>query len=252
MRDWRKREAEGLLGPDGRPVLSERMSTFRRLYRWANLTLIQQGVWPLLLLLTTAPAVEVAATPSPWFWARLGAPALAALASWGLLRQPPTPDALVPADLPVLEVARPEPADPTRQVLLRQLSYLLLGLPIMLAVARLVVGPTVPAARVLSVGLAEVAAYHLVNFGVIPRSYVDRSRGLAVGTLLFALSWGLHDLLLTAFGPGNGSWLVAGAVGVLVGGVVAAASRLLQRLPHGYWVAAATHYLVVVLVFGFA
>jgi len=228
------------------------MSTFRRLYRWANLTLIQQGVWPLLLLLTSAPAVEVGLTPSPWFWARLGAPALAALASWGLLRQPPTPDALVPSDIPIAAAPRPEPANPTRDMLLRQLSYLLLGLPVMLAIARLVVGPTVPASRVLSVGLAEVAAYHLINFGVIPRSYVDKTRGLAVGTLLFALSWGLHDLLMTAFGPSNGSWLVAGAVGVLVGGVVAGASRLLQRLPYGYWVAAATHYLVIVLVFGFA
>ncbi len=68
--------------PDGilaRALYGGLLSTLRRFSRWFNLTMIQQGMWPLLLLLTSAPAVDVRDTPTGWFVIRLAAPVLAAL-----------------------------------------------------------------------------------------------------------------------------------------------------------------------------
>src|SRR5918999_6256863 len=73
----------------GTVALSERLTTFKRLYRWLNLTLVHQAVWPLLVILAEAPAASVAGTPLPWYLARLAAPAAAALLAVVYLRQPP-------------------------------------------------------------------------------------------------------------------------------------------------------------------
>src|SRR3954453_11040398 len=68
----------GMTTVGGQLVLSDKLAQFRRLYRWLNLTLIHQAIWPLLLLLTAAPDREPGTIPTPWFWARLAAPAAAA------------------------------------------------------------------------------------------------------------------------------------------------------------------------------
>src|SRR5215216_2239117 len=70
-------------------VTNEGLSAFRRAYRWLNLTLVQHGVWPLLVVVFGAPAVPVALTPLPWYWARLAAPVLATLLALAYLAQRP-------------------------------------------------------------------------------------------------------------------------------------------------------------------
>src|SRR5215203_2614197 len=70
-------------------ALGERLVSFKRFYRWLNLTLVQQALWPLLVLLTAARGDSPEATPMPWYLARIGAPALAAALAFVYLRQAP-------------------------------------------------------------------------------------------------------------------------------------------------------------------
>src|SRR5215204_6916480 len=70
-------------------LTNEGLSAFRRAYRWLNLTLVQHGVWPLLVVVFGVPAVPVALTPLPWYWARLAAPVLATLLALAYLAQRP-------------------------------------------------------------------------------------------------------------------------------------------------------------------
>src|ERR671916_978811 len=70
-------------------LANEGLSAFRRAYRWLNLTLVQHGVWPLLVVVFGAPAVPIALTPLPWYLARLGAPLLATLLALAYLAQRP-------------------------------------------------------------------------------------------------------------------------------------------------------------------
>jgi hypothetical protein len=234
----------------GRLVLSERLTAFKRVYRWLNLTLVQQATWPLLLLLTSAPAGEPEQTPMPWYLARLGAPALAALLALLYLRERPVDDAS-PAAAAQNQPTSPQ-ASATRTTLAVQARFLLLGLPVMVAAVRLLVGPAVPAAKLIAFGVADVAAYHLIHFGVVARSYPDRAQGMGVATLLFALSWGIHDALLTALGPSASSPPLALFGGFILGLAIALLSRALRRWPGGALPAAATHLLIVYLIFGFA
>src|SRR5215207_7613485 len=70
-------------------LTNEGLSAFRRAYRWLNLTLIQHGVWPLLVVVFGAPAVPIALTPLPWYWARMAAPVLATGLALAYLAQRP-------------------------------------------------------------------------------------------------------------------------------------------------------------------
>ena len=72
------------------PILgNEALASFRRAYRWLNLTLVQHGVWPLAVVVWNAPVGSVPETPLPWFWVRLAGPLLAALLALALLAQRP-------------------------------------------------------------------------------------------------------------------------------------------------------------------
>lgn len=228
----------------GQLVLSERLATFRRLYRWLNLTLIHQGIWPLLILVFDAPAWSVARTPFPWYLARLGAPLAAALLAWLYLRQRPLEqgDAASPAP----------PRSEATSRLAEQARLFLVGVPLMVAVARLAVGPQEPVAKLIVFGLADVAAYHLIHFGVVVRSYRDPAYGTAVATLLFAVSWGLRDMALAALGPDAASLPLAFAGGFVAGLGVALLARAIRRWPGGALPAAAAHWLIVYLIVGFA
>jgi hypothetical protein len=232
----------------GQLVLSERLATFRRVYRWLNLTLVHQAVWPLLLLLTSAPAVDPGKTPMPWYLARIGAPAAAALLALAYLRQMPNdphPPARGPEDAPL---ARQEKGS----AYVQQARFVLLGLPLMVAAVRLIEGPVAPAAKLMLFGLADVAAYHLIHFGVVVRSYPDLAHGMWMATFLFGVSWGMHDALLTALGPSEASPALALLGGFVIGLAVALMSRALRRWPGGALPAAATHWLLIYLIFGFA
>ncbi|MEA2525459.1 MAG: hypothetical protein QOF73_2686 [Thermomicrobiales bacterium] len=230
----------------GQLVLSERLAAFKRVYRWLNLTLVHQATWPLLLLLTSAPAVDPELTPMPWYLARVGAPIAAALLALAYLRQRPLGAAFT------LSPSLQEPEKGRRSAVAQQARFLLLGLPVMVAVVRLAVGPVEPAAKLMLFGLADVAAYHLIHFGVVARSYPDWAQGMGAATLLFAVSWGMHDALLTALGPSEASPALALVGGFVIGLAIALLSRAVRRWPGGLLPAAATHWLLIYLIFGFA
>ena len=219
-------------------VLSERLETFKRLYRWLNLTLIQQAVWPLLVLLAGAPADPVEGTPLSWYLARLAAPVAAAILAFVYLRQRPP------------GTAAPTAPDGVRGALVSQARFALLTLPLMVVVARVAVGPEVPAVKLAVYGLADVAAFHLINFGVVPRSYPRADQGWMAGVLLFGLSWALRETLLVGVGVAGGSMAIAFAGG-LVAGLIVAAVCLGLRDRLGALPAAAAHWLVVYLILGF-
>jgi hypothetical protein len=237
----------------GQLVLSDRLAAFKRLYRWLNLTLVHQATWPLLLLLTTAPAVDPEQTPMPWYLSRVGAPAAAALLALLYLRQQPVGATLIP---PARHPEGTRPASQERgrrgEALVQQARFVLLGLPMMVAAVRLIDGPAEPAAKLMLFGLADVAAYHLIHFGVVVRSYPDRAHGLWVATFLFALSWGIHDALLTGLGPSEASPPLALLGGFVIGLTIALLSRALRSWPGGALPAAAMHWLLIYLIFGFA
>lgn len=233
---------------NGQVVLSDRLAAFRRLYRWLNLTLIHQGVWPLLLAVGVAPSSRVEETPLPWYLVRLSAPLAAALLAWLYLRQPP-PDAR--AAMPTPEPAGSTPRGPWSRAT-TQARLIVIGAPLMVAVARLVAGPALPVAKLVAFGLADVAAYHLIHFGVVVRSYRDPSQGRTIATALFALSWGLRDLALVALGPRQASLVLAFGSGCAIGLLIALLSRALRRWPGGALPAAAMHWLLVYLVAPFA
>lgn len=219
-------------------VLSERLETFKRLYRWLNLTLIHQAIWPLLVLLAGAPAEPIEGTPSSWYLARVAVPVAAAILALVYLRQRP----LGPA------VSRE--ADGAGGALVTQARVALLALPVMVVAARVAVGPEEPALKLAVYGLADVAAFHLINFGVVPRSYPRADQGWMAGMFLFGLSWALRETLLVGVGVAGGSLAIAFAGG-LVAGLIVAAACLALRDRLGALPAAAAHWLVVYLILGF-
>jgi len=238
----------------GQLVLGARLAAFKRLYRWLNLTLVHQATWPLVVILTAAVATEPEQTAMPWYLARLGAPVIAALVALAYLRrqlvgpQPPT------SQLPLSQKGEEVGAtggSGERIALAQQARFLLIGLPVMVAVVRIAQGPVEPATKLMLFGLVDVAAYHLIHFGVVARSYPDRDNGVTIATALFALSWGMHDALLIAIGTSEASVGLAFLSGIAIGAVVGLLVRGLHRWPGGWLPAAATHWLLIYLIFGF-
>ena len=234
-----------------RPTPIERLARFRRFSRWLNLTLVHQALWPLLVVLAAAPTAPPEALSWGWFGLRLAGPALAATLALLYLAQPPPGTASGAAD-PTAGPSEPAAAkatDPIRA----QARFLLIGLPIVVAAARLVAGPAEPAVKLLLFGLADVAAFQLVHFGVVARSYgaTDPAAGQAAAVLFFGASWGVREALLAGVEGGDTSIALAAASGVALGLLVGGASRALRRWPGGRLPAAAAHWLVVYLVFGF-
>jgi hypothetical protein len=222
-------------------VLSERLAAFRRFYRWLNLTLLHQATWPLALLLTSAPHDSPEQLPWSWWLLRFAGPALAAIGAGVYLVQRP-----IATSTPAPAAS---PAPPS--AVATQARFLLLGLPLMVLAARLISGPAAPAAKLALFGVADVAAFHLIHFGVVARSYAATDRAQVTPIALFAVSWGIRDALLTAFGPEAASPPLAFLTGVVLGLAVALVARALQRWPGGHLPAAAAHWLVIYLIFGF-
>lgn len=69
--------------------------------------------------------------------------------------------------------------------------------------------------------------------------------------MLFGLSWGLRDMMLTLLGPDASIPGARVADRVRSGPMVAAVSRVLRSWPGGFWTAAAAQFLFVYLVIGF-
>lgn len=226
-------------------ILSDRVVTFKRLYRWFNLSLVQQGVWPLLILLASAPTVSPSELTGFWYLARLACPAAAAALAGLYLWQRPM------LTVPRSAVELPEEKAPERSGLVLQARLGMVALAFMVALARLAVGPFEPALKLELIGLAEVAAYQLIHFGVVARSYPDRTQGLTAAVVLFGVSWGLHNAAMTVLDPAGRSIALAFAGGLVTGLVVGLVSRGLYRWPGGRLTAGAVHWLVVYLIIAF-
>lgn len=226
------------------PLASEELSAFRRAYRWLNLTLVQQGIWPLLVVVFGAPAVPLALTETPWYWARIGAPLLAALLALAYLAQRPEG---LPSDPTVRDAAAGTERD---RRLREQAVILLVGLVSAVALLRLLQGPPLPVAKLLAFGVADVAAYQAINFGVVGRA-AEPGWGQGAPVALFGLSWGMHDLFLAASTPASADLTLVFAGGAVLGLAVGGACWLLRRWPGGYLAASAFQLLLVYLVLGF-
>src|SRR5215211_1415826 len=175
-------------------LTNEGLSAFRRAYRWLNLTLVQHGVWPLLVVVFSAPAVPVALTPLPWYWARLAAPVVATLLALAYLAQRPQGLASVMA-------LRTAGATSERDRRLReQATILIIGVTTAVAILRLLQSPFLPVLKLEELGLADSAAYQAINFGVAGRS-ISSGTAEALPIALFGLSWGLRDLFLAGASP---------------------------------------------------
>jgi hypothetical protein len=225
-------------------LANEGLSTFRRAYRWLNLTLIQHGVWPLLVVVFSAPAVSIALTPLPWYWARLAAPILATSLALAYLAQRPQG---LTSDIAV----RTAEATSERDRRLReQATILIIGVTTAVAILRMLQGPFIPVLKLEAFGLADTAAYQAINFGVAGRS-VSGGAAEALPIALFGLSWGLRDLFLAAASPAAESLTLSFAGGGAVGLAIGAVSYGLRRWPGGYLTATAMQFLIVYLVLGF-
>lgn len=225
-------------------LANDGLATFRRAYRWLNLTLVQQGLWPLLVVVLGAPWVPIALTPLPWYWARLGAPLLAALLALAYLGQ--RPEGLA-TDLAVRDAEIITERD---RRLREQATILLVGVTVAVAILRLLQGPLVPVLKLEAFGLADAVAYQAINFGVVGRSIgIGWERALPVA--LFGLSWGVHDLFLAAASPQAESLVLTFAGSLVVGLIFGAISWGLWRWPGGYLCPTATQFLLVYLVLGF-
>ena len=219
-----------------------RLATFKRLYRWFNLTLVQQGLWPLLILLAGAPLVRPGVAPWPWLLAAIAAPALAAgLAGLAVAQQP---GLLAPAADAAVGPARPEPV---RQ----QVRLLLFGLAGVLAVARVLLAPEIATVGFLLFGIVDVLAFQLIHFGVVARSFTAPDQGQAAAVGLFGIAWGLRELFLAGVGVGNADLGLSFGGGLVIGLAVGLLSRGLRRWPGGFWPAAAGHWLLIYLIAGF-
>ena len=225
-------------------LTDEGLSAFRRAYRWLNLTLVQHGVWPLLVVVFGAPAVPIALTPLPWFWVRLAAPLLATLLALAYLGQRPQG---LTSDMAV----RTAEATSERDRRLReQATILIVGVATAVAILRLLQGPLVPVLKLEAFGLADAAAYQAINFGVVGRS-VSAGASQFLPIALFGLSWGLRDIFLAAASPVAESLALSFAGGAALGLVFGAVSFGLRRWPGGYLAATALQFLIVYLVLGF-
>ena len=243
MNEPRTKTAMTTIG--GQMVLSDRLSQFRKIYRWFNLTLIHQGTWPLLLVLTAAPLGKPGNIAMPWFLARITGPALAALFALLYVRNQQQ------VEENASFVTRPPVSTGGRPSLALQVKVGLLGLTAMLVIARVIAGPIEPAAKLILFGAADVLAFQVIHFEVVRRSYRDQTQGIGLAVVLFGLSWGLRDMMLTLLGPTEASPALALLTGLVLGLMVAAVSRVLRSWPGGFWTAAAAQFLFVYLVIGF-
>ena len=222
-------------------LANEGLSAFRRAYRWLNLTLVQHGIWPLLVVVFGAPSTPIGLTPLPWFWARLAAPLLAVLLALAYLAQRPEGTG---------ERAAAAPGTERGDRLREQATVLIVGVTVAVAILRLLQGPVLPVLKLELFGLAEVAAFQIINFGVVGRAIRDGG-SQAWPVALFAVSWGLRDGFLAASTPETEHLVLAFLGGAVIGLAVGAVSWLLRRWPGPAITAAALQFLAIYLVFGF-
>jgi hypothetical protein len=214
------------------PTIAGPRDLLRRLTRWLNLTLIHQATWPVVVLLTGSVMQRPASSSVGDILGMVIGPLAACLLG-----------------LHYLGDRRTEfPAAPVRNLLADQVRLIIVGLPIMLFIGRIVTVSVDSSIKVMVVGLANVAAYHVIHFGVVPGIF--KARYLV--PLLFGLSWAIHQIADALARDTGGSFILHALGGFTVGALVALASMMLHRWPGGRWTAPAAQLLVIYMIFGFA
>jgi hypothetical protein len=229
----------------GRALQGGSLQFLRKIYRWFNLTVIQHAVWPVLVALFAAPQVSVADTPWDWYLGRIAGPLLAFVLALQYTRRA-IARGIETTSLPFVRV----PEIPGR--LAQQARYLLLGLPVMVLLARMLAGPADEVIKIAVLGLCTAAAYHAISFWIVPLGFPRGARGLDIGTILFGVSWGLGDVLKVGSSSEGGNLVLAFLAGLTAGLLVALACRGIRRWPGGTFTAPAAQWLVITLILGFS
>lgn len=228
-------------------MLMDRLGSIRSGLRPLNLIIIQQGVWPLLVLMGEGPRItEPEGLPWDWWGVRIAAPAIAALLALMYVRRDPRGSGEESRDY-----GRIVPSALNTRSLRLQVTFALVGLPVMVAVVRLIDGPIGYATKIVAFGAVEALAFQIISFGVAYRLFPDERRGTLAAVGFFALSWGLRDLILAIVGDSGGSMFFTVVGGLLAGLLIALVSLAIRRWPGGFWPAWGAQWLVITLIIGF-
>jgi hypothetical protein len=238
-------------------MLIDRLGAMRTWLRPLNLIVIQQGLWPLLVLLGDGPRVtEPAGLPWDWWGVRIAAPAIAAVLAWVYIHRNSrgvhgTNTQRVPAVLTGRSPSGTEHELPRTPSMRMQAQFALIGLPIMVAVVRLIDGPVGYATKIAAFGAVDALAFQLISFGVAFHLFPDARRGTLAAVGFFALAWAMRDLILAIVGDSLGSIFFTIVGGLLAGALVALASLAIRRWPGGFWPVWGAQWLVISLIIGF-
>jgi len=194
-------------------------------------------------VVAAAPPTAVGLTPLPWFWARLAAPLLAALFAAVYLSHQ---GALAGSDRAQRSAAARSDRD---RMLREQVVILTVGVAVAVSILRLIAGPQDAVLKLIAFGVADVAAYQLINFGLGSRILLSGDAWVPV--VLFGLSWGFHDLFLAATSPATQNLPLVFAGGATIGLAFGTLSWALRLWPGGFLAAAAAQYLIVYLILGY-
>jgi hypothetical protein len=235
-------------------MLIDRMGAMRAWLRPFNLIVVQQGLWPLLVLIGEGPRVtEPAGLPWDWWGVRVAAPAIAVVLAWVYIRQ--GADGVDTQRVPAVptggSLSGTENEPPRSPSLRRQAQFALIGLPIMVAAVRLIDGPVGYATKIAAFGAVDALAFQLTSFGVAYRLFPDERRGTMAAVGFFTVSWAIRDLILAIVGDSLGSIFFTIVGGLLAGALIALASLAIRRWPGGFWPAWGAQWLVISLIIGF-
>jgi hypothetical protein len=204
----------------------------RRVTRWLSLTLIHKAIWPVLVLLAGSTMHRPASSSLGQVLGMTLGPAVAAILGWLFIGR----------ERSVL------PAPDRAGAMASQVRLIVLGLPVMLLIARMAVDDAGAAGKIALVGVGNVAAYHLIHFGVVRSMFPSPF----VITMLFGMSWAVHEIAEALARDSGGSFIYHAMAGFTVGVLVGVGAQVLHRWPGGQLTAPAAHWLVIYLIFGFS
>ena len=214
------------------PRVAGPRDVLRRITRWFNLTIVHQAVWPALVLLAGSTMQHPGASSSGEVIGMVAGPVVASGIAFAYLRKRLTG----------------LPAPPVRSTVADQVRLVAIGLPVMVLAGRLLAGDPDVALKVAAVGAVNVAAYHLIHFGVVRSLFA----GPYIAPVLFGVSWAIHQIADALARDTGGSFILHAFGGFTVGVLVGAGAQVVHRWPGGRLTAPGLHWLVIYLVFGFA
>jgi hypothetical protein len=204
----------------------------RRVTRWLNLTLVHQAIWPAIVLVTGSVMHRPGSSSIGDVIGMIAGPIVAGLIAYWQIRNR----------------LGEFPSPPIRTMIADQTRLIVLGLPVMVLIGRAITQDPDVVLKIALVGAANVAAYHLIHFGVVRSFFPNRY----VITGLFGLSWAIHQIADALARDTGGSFIFHAFGGFSVGVLVAVVAQLVHRWPGGRLTAPAAHWLVIYLIFGFS